>query len=154
MRKLIVQPEWVDVVLQHAHMVQFVICKYLQLKNKFQPFYKPRKIKVMSSWLPFLSWDHLLMSANLIKLALAQFQSNRFVQISEIDEYREMYHLFDKALFLMPPKHWLRSFCKTILSSQLADPQSNPSFRPRPVQLRMIVKNRVRYIFRWVSGQE
>ena len=88
------------------------------------------------------------MSVNLIKLALAQFQSNRFVQISEIDEYREMYHLFDKALFLMPPKHWLRSFCNTILSSQLADPQSNPSFMPRPVQLRMIVKNRVRYIFR------
>ena len=85
-----------------------------------------------------------LMSANLI----TYIWSNRFVQISEIDEYREKYHLFDKALFLMPPKHWLRSFCNTILSAQLADPQSNPSFRPRPDQLRAIVKNRVRYLFR------
>ena len=42
--------------------------------------------------------------------------------MSEYEEYRQKYRLFDTALFLMTPDHWFRKKCKAILTSQMSEP--------------------------------
>lgn len=46
--------------------------------------------------------------------------------MSEYDEYREKYRLFDTALFCMPPEHKVRRLCKYILTKQMEEPASKP----------------------------
>lgn len=46
--------------------------------------------------------------------------------MSEYEEYRQKYQLFDTALFLMPPDHPLRKLCHTILHKQMSKPTSRP----------------------------
>ena len=73
-------------------------------------------------------------------------QHTRLVQ-SEYDEYREKYHLFDSALFCMPPEHKLRRVCRTILTAQM-DPPKQKLSDTHPDQLKKIVKNLITFVIR------